>query len=91
MFCDRVVVEAFPLPTPPSTGQAPLQRPPFLVILAAGEVRLGLWELCNAAALLPESQLGSSPAALTATERQAGERERPLRPEGAGLKLIVVP
>lgn len=42
-LCDRVVVVAvaFPLPAPPSSGQAPLQRPPFLLVPAAGEVRLG--------------------------------------------------
>lgn len=40
-LCGRVVEVPFPLPAPPSSGQAPLQRPPFLLVAAAGEVRRG--------------------------------------------------
>lgn len=57
--CDRVVVAAFPLPAPPSSGKAPLQRPPFLLVPAAGELRPGLRELCNTAAPPPGRQPGS--------------------------------
>lgn len=91
--CDRVVVVAFPLPAPPSSGQAPLQRPPFLLVRAAREVRPGLRELCNAAAPLPGSQPGSPrrggqrrPCRRLAARRapgprgERGGREEPLAP-----------
>lgn len=99
--CSRVFLVAFPLPAPPSSGQAPLQRPPFLRVPAARVVRLGLGKLCNAVAPPPGSQLGSPPPAggqrrpqcrraegRGGREGDRGRRgEEPLGPRGSGAEI----
>lgn len=100
--CNRVVLVAFPLPAPPSSGQAPLQQPPFLRVPAARVVRLGLGKLCNAVAPPPGSQPGSPPPAggqrRPCRQRAqgrggregdggAGGRVEPLRPGGSGAEV----